>query len=210
VHDLKVGALPRILPKFFLVLLFAVLICVSAAAQSVQVANGKVIGPGYQITLPDGVNVSTSVNPESAHGFYLALPPEPADVPARPLMQTYRYIAFSTRWDLGDMPSLDAAVNSITGNIAGSVPSYIVNSGEIVVDGNFPARLGTIPARRLVLKFRNKHHDDAIRQVIVAYDTRKDASAIVYFLVLNTTEQNFEEDLGVFGKILRGFKVTGQ
>jgi hypothetical protein len=200
----------RIPSKLSLFFLSALLICVSAAAQSVQVTDGKVTGPGFAITLPAGVTVDVAVNSESAHGFYLALPPQPAGTQVRSLVQTYRYIAFSTRWDLGDLPSLDAAVDSITGNLADSVPSYIADSGEIVVDGNFPARLGTIPARRLVLKFKNNHHDAAIRQVIVAYHPRKDASAMVYFLVLNTTETNFQDDLSVFGKILAGFKVTAQ
>ena len=180
-------------------------------AQSIEVKDAKVTGPGFVIALPPGLTVEVGANSESAHGFYLALPPQAADVAASPgLTRTYRYIAFDAKWDAGDMPSLEAAVASITNNVLGSIPSYIVHSGDIVIDGNFPARLGTVPARRLVLKFKNAEHKPAIRQIIVAYNARKDASAIVYFLVLNTTEQNFQEDLGVFGKILAGFKVTEQ
>lgn len=183
----------------------------AAVAQSIETKDGKVTGPGFVIAPPSGVTVDVGATPESAHGFYVALPPQPADSPTRTaLTRTYRYIAFNAKWDAGDMPSLQAVVDSITSNVVATIPSYLVTYGDIVIDGNFPARLGTLPARRLVLKFKNSEHKPAIRQIIVAYNARKDASAMVYFLVLNTTEQNFQEDLGVFGKFLAGFKVTGQ
>ncbi len=179
--------------------------------QSIEVKDGTVTGPGFAITLPAGTAVDVGVNPESAHGFYLGLPPEPADTQTHSgLTRTYRYVAFNTKWDLGDLPSLQAAVESITENITATIPKYVLNSGTVTMDGNFPARLGSLPARRLVFKYTNTQHKAAIRQIVVAYNARKDASAIVYFLVLNTTEQNFQEDLGIFGKLLAGFKVTGQ
>jgi len=199
----------RIVSKLLLASL-ALLICGSTAAQNVQVKDGQVIGAGFAVNLPPGISVDVSANSESMHGFYVALPPRPPDVPPNSApSRSYRYIAFDTKWDLGDMPSLDAAVQAVTGDLIEYVPSYLVNS-DIVVDANLPARLGTLPARRLVLKFKNSAHKQAIRQMIIGYRARDDASAIVYLLVLNTTEENFDDDLGIFGKILAGFKVTNQ
>jgi hypothetical protein len=198
--------------KFLLLVLFALLIPWSAAAQSVQEKDGKVTGPGFVITLPPGIAVDlATASPESEHGFFLALPLTSSDapVPSTPT-RTYRYIAFQTRWDLSDLPSLDAVVQAITSNIVAYVPSDIVNYGDILLAGNFPARLGTLPARRLILKFKNNQHKLAIRQMIIAYNARKDAGAIVYFLVLNTTDQSFDDDIDIFGKILAGFKVNSQ
>jgi len=193
---------------------FAVALCLGAVAQSVpQIKDGQVVGSGFTVTLPAGVNAQVGANSESEHGFYIELSgPQAANNslyqlhPTKP--HSYRYIAFDTRWDIGDMPSLDAAVDALTLHIGEAVPSYIVDSGDIVLAGNFPTRLGGLPARRLILKFKNNDRKPSVRQMIVAYDARKDASAIVYVLVLNTTEQNFDEDMGVFGKIVAGFKLS--
>lgn len=207
----KGNTLPRILAKLLLIGYLSLVTSSAALAQSVDVKDGKVTGPGFVITLPPGVTPDVAATTESSHGFYLSLPIRASDAQTRPpLTRTYRYIAFDTKWDLGDMPSLQAAVDSITHNLSSTIPSYVANSGEVTIDGTFPARLGTLPARRIVLKYTNNGRKPAIRQVVVAYNARKDASAVVYFLVLNTTEQNFQDDLGVFGKILAGFKVTGQ
>ena len=122
----------------------------------------------------------------------------------------YRYIAFDTKWDIGDMPSLDKVVDNLTSNILDRMPPEIVGDGPVMLEANLPARLGTLPARRLVIKYRNSQKKPAIRQVIVGYRVRKDAGAIIYFLTLNTTQQNFQEDIGLFSKILAGFKLTDQ
>lgn len=176
-----------------------------------QLKNGKIIGAGFVVTLPPGITAEIGGSSESNHGFYIELPLRTDEVEVHSAhTRSYRYIAFDTKWDIGDMPSLDSAVNAITANLADNIPADIVHSGEVTLDGNFPARLGTLPARRLIIKFRNSERKNAIRQVIVAYNARKDASAIVYVLVLNTTEDNFQEDMTVFGKVLAGFKLTGQ
>jgi hypothetical protein len=205
----------RLTGKFLATALVAVLLTFAAAAQTVpqfsvpHIKDGKVTGPGFEVTLPPGVIAEPAATTECEHGFYLELPPRPADSAARAHAPIgYRYIAFDTRWDIGDMPSLDDVVNSITSNLLDNIPADLVNAGEVTVDGNFPARLGTLPARRLIIKYKNTQRQRAIRQIVVAYRTRKDASAIIYLLVLNTTEQSFQEDVGVFGKIMAGFKVT--
>jgi hypothetical protein len=189
---------------------FVLLLSMAAAAQSVsQSKDGKVTGPGFVVTLPASIVAEPAATPECEHGFYIELPPRPADSAARahpPL--SYRYIALDTRWDAGDLPSLDDAVATITSNLLASVPAELVSPGDLTLEANLPARLGTIPARRLVIRYRNARHQPAIRQVIVAYHARKDAAAIVYILVLNTTEENFQEDVEVLGKVMASFKVT--
>ncbi len=185
----------------------------SAAAQSVPtVKDGQVIGAGFVITLPADIAVETAGTDESTHGFYLDLPPRSGNAPIRREGHTssYRYIAFDTKWDIGDMPSLDKVVDNITGNILDHIPPEIVGYGPVMLEANLPARLGTVPARRLIIKYRNSQKKPAIRQIIVAYHARKDAAAIIYFLTLNTTQQSFQDDIGLFSKILSGFKLTDQ
>lgn len=188
----------------------AALLTLAAAAQSIpQFKDGKVTGSGFVVTLPPGIVAEPAATPECEHGFYIELSPRPAEIAARPHAPiSYRYIAFDTRWDTGDMPSLDDVVNDITSNLLNHIPADLVNVGEVTVDSNFPARLGSLPARRLVIRYKNTQHQRAVRQVIVAYRTRKDASAIVYLLVLNTTEQSFQEDIVLLGKVMAGFKVA--
>jgi len=174
-----------------------------------QVKDGTIAGTGFTITLPPDIKVEPSANEETLHGFLIDLAPNVPGAPAksnRPAI--YRYIAFDTRWDTGDMPSLDAVVEDITSNLLGHIPPEIVGVGDVSVTANLPAKLGTLPARRLVITYRNTERKPAIRQVIIAYNARKDASAIVYFLILNTTQQNFQEDVGVFSKVMAGFKLT--
>ena len=185
-------------------------LCAAAVSQTVpQLKDGLITGAGFTLKLPPGVSAQIGANSESEHGFYIDLQPHPEHVESRSAhVRSFRYIAFDTRWDIGDMPSLDAAAQVVTSGITDNLPSYIVSSGDILLDGNYPARLGTLPARRLVFKFRNSERKPSVRMVIVAYDARKDASAIVYLLTLNTTQENYDEDLGVFGKVLAGFKLS--
>ena len=190
------------------------LISIAAAAQSIpQVKDGVVSGAGFVLTVPADVKVEVGTSEESDHGFYIELPPRPAGSVQLRSSRTpsgYRYIAFDTKWDTGDMPSLAAVVDRITSNVLDYIPADLVNAGEVSVEGNFPARLGSLPARRLVIKYRNTQRKPAVRQEIVAYNARKDASAIVYLLILNTTEQNFQEDVSLFSKIIAGFKLADQ
>ncbi|MGZ5178745.1 MAG: hypothetical protein ACXWCW_31880 [Burkholderiales bacterium] len=185
-------------------------------AQSVPtVKDNTVTGTGFVITAPVNLLIETAATAETLHGFYIDLPPQAVDketslrrTAAR--SSSYRYIAFDTLWDVGDMPSLNAVVESITSNILDHVPADLVAPGPVMLDANLPVRLGTLPARRLVIKYRNTAKQPAVRQVIVAYNARKDAAAVVYLLTLNTTQQDFQEDVNVFSKILSGFKLTSQ
>ena len=184
-------------------------------AQSVPtIKDGQITGAGFVIAVPADILVETAATPETLHGFYIELPPLPKDAPivrSSPTRRSaYRYIAFDTKWDVGDLPSLNAVVDRITSNILEYIPSEIVAPGPVSLDANLPARLGTLPARRLVIKYKNTAKQPAIRQIIVAYNPRKDASAIIYLLTLNTTAQNFQEDVNLFSKILSGFKLSDQ
>jgi hypothetical protein len=195
----------------FAIVCVALWLCSAAMAQAVpQLKDGKVTGAGFVITLPPGINVQVAANPQSAHGFFLELPPRTDDERSNDPEIAYRYIAFDTKWDVGDMPSLDDAVQNITRNILQYIPAELVRHGQVSVDASLPARLGSLPARRLVLKYENTKREPAIGQMVIAYHARKDASAIVYLLVLNTTEQNFHEDVSLFSKVMAGFKLADQ
>jgi len=191
----------------------ALLSIASATGQSIPtVKDGQVTGAGFTITLPADITVDPGATNETTHGFFVELPPRSSNAPVRREGRDsgYRYIAFDTKWDIGDMPSLDKVVDNLTSNILDRMPPEIVGDGPVMLEANLPARLGTLPARRLVIKYRNSQKKPAIRQVIVGYRVRKDAGAIIYFLTLNTTQQNFQEDIGLFSKILAGFKLTDQ
>jgi hypothetical protein len=192
--------------------LCVLLISVAVSAQSVpELAEGKVTGAGFVLTLPPNVTAEVAGTPETLHGFQINLAPRGSVLQAKSnQVETYRYIAFDTRWDIGDMPSLEAVVQEITSHILKYVPEELMGSGDLILSASLPARLGTLPARRLVMNYRNSEKQPAIRQMIVAYNARHDASALIYLLILNTTQQSFREDLGVFSKVLAGFKLTGQ
>jgi len=186
-----------------------------AAQSAPTVSDGKVTGAGFTVAIPGDILVEPAATAETLHGFYIDLPPRPKDASllrrsGASHRSSYRYIAFDTRWDVGDMPSLDAVVENITSNILDNIPPEIVAAGAVTLDANLPARLGTVPARRLVIKYRNTAKQPAIRQVIVAYNARKDAGAVVYLLILNTTQQDFQQDVNLFSKVLAGFKLTDQ
>ena len=174
--------------------------------------DNEVTGAGFVVTLPADIAVEPGSTSESAHGFYIDLPPRSKDTPLRRAghESSFRYIAFDTKWDIGDMPSIDSVIDQLTSNILDHIPPEIVGYGPVTLDANLPARLGTLPARRLIIKYRNTEKKPAVRQIIIAYRTRKDAAAMVYFLTLNTTAEHFQEDIGVFSKILAGFKLTDQ
>ena len=197
------------------VMAVACLACAIAAAQSVpQVSDGKVTGSGFTMTVPQDLKLQSGATDESEHGFFIDLAhiSSPGTVTLRSarIATSYRYIAFDTRWDIGDMPSLDSVVAEIVDHTLDHIPPEIVAPGPIILDSNLPMRLGGLPARRLVIKYKNTEKQKAIRHVVIAYNARKDASAIVYFIVLNTTEEDFQEDVSVFSKLLAGFKLSTQ
>jgi hypothetical protein len=191
-------------------LLLLLLPSVSWAQNVPEISDGKVIGASFTIALPPNVVAEISATPETLHGFQIDLTPHFSGAVLRKTgaPSTFRYIAFDTRWDAGDMPSLEAVVQDITSHVLKYVPEELVGSGDLSLTGNLPARLGSLPARRLVMSYRNSDKRPSIRQMIVAYHARADASGIIYLLTLNTTQENFQEDLTVFGKVLSGFKLT--
>lgn len=197
--------------------MFSLATTASSQAQSVPTAKDDTItGAGFTVTLPHNLVAEMASTSETMHGFYIALPARyAANGESAPSVSDthepgYRYIAFDTMWDVGDLPSLGAVVDRITSNVLDHVPDALIGSGSVMLEGNMPVRLGTLPARRLVLSYRNSQKKPAIRQVVVAYRTRKDAAAIIYLLTLNTTRDSFQEDVEVFSKILAGFKLTDQ
>jgi len=201
--------------RLLALLTFALLSRTTLFAQSVpQVADGKITGAGFTLTVSQDLMVQPGVTDEAVHGFYidLARRASPGSVQLRSarMPSSYRYIAFDTKWDTGDMPSLDSVVNAIIDDPLDHIPPEIVAPGNVALDSNLPTRVGGLPARRLVLKYKNTEKHKAIRHVVVAYNARPDASAVVYIIVLNTTEDNFQEDVSVFSKLLAGFKLTSQ
>jgi len=201
----------RSLDSIFGFLLAIGVLAIAARAQSVpQIADGKVVGTGFTVVVPAGLTALPAATAESSHGFYIDLDPANHGMPERAPKLSSRFIVFDTRWDDGSMPTLNAVVDSILSDLRDYVPDQVRSSSEVIVNGNLPARLGGLPARRLVLKFKNSAHKPALRQILIGYDQRKDAAAVVYLLILNTTEQDFEDDIGVFSKLLAGFKVTSE
>jgi hypothetical protein len=198
------------------VVLTALALCLGqhSLGQSVPILkDNQVTGSGFVVSLPPDVLVETAATVESLHGFYIELPPLPKETsrvrsPLTARSNIYRYIAFDTKWDVGDMPSLEAVVEHIKSNVLDNIPTELVAPGPVTLEENLPTRLGTLPARRLVIRYKNTAKEPAVRQVIVGYNARKDASAIIYLLTLNTTAQNFQEDLKVFSKVLSGFKLS--
>jgi hypothetical protein len=186
-------------------LVFAVAGCAQSAP---QVADNRVIGAGFTVTIPAGLIALPAATAETAHGFYIDLNPADHGTTARSPKLSPRFIAFDTKWDDGSLLSLDAAVQDVLSNLSLYVPAEVRGSDEVDLDGNLPARLGGLPARRLIIKFRNSARKPAVRQIIVAYSARKDAAAIIYYLILNTTQQDFDDDVVMFSKLLAGFKVT--
>jgi hypothetical protein len=118
-----------------------------------------------------------------------------------------RYIAFSTLWNSG-ATSLDDAVREMTSDLSTLVPAEIAGHGTLRLTSIFPAKLGDLPARRLVVEFTNRQKKPSVRQILVAYRTRKDANAVVYLASLTTTQMDFSHDLSIFAKLLAGFKLT--
>jgi hypothetical protein len=196
--------------RIFISLLLAILASTSVFGQSVpEIVDGKVTGAGFTLTLPPHITAQVAAGPETLHGFRIDLSPRQLGVPAKNRLEN-RYIAFDTRWDTGDFPSLDAVVADITSHVMSYLPDELTGNGEVSLNGNFPAQLGTLPARRLVINYRNSAKKPSVRQIIVAYRSRHEAAGIVYLLTLNTTEDSFYQDLSIFSKVIAGFRLTAQ
>jgi len=178
------------------------------AQTSTQFAKGTVKGSGYELTLPADMVANVSPSDETSHGFAIDLlrAGDEHDWDRTPL----RYIAFNTRWDAGDLPSLDGVVDSMTFELNRLMPVDVQGPGEIRVVSTFPAKLGDLPAKRLVLEFTNSEKKPAIKQIVVAYRTRHDAAGLIYVASLTTTRLNFQQDVTLFAKVLAGFKLTGE
>jgi hypothetical protein len=69
-------------------------------------------------------------------------------------------------------------------------------------------KLGDLPAKRMILQFKNLEKQPSVRQVIVAYRERPGATGVVYVMSLTTTRADFQQDLGMFSRLLSSFKVT--
>lgn len=187
--------------------LFFILSCL-AFGQSSQYARGSVKGSGYEITLPPDVVANIAPTQDTSHGFGIDLlrAGDEHDWDGTPL----RYIAFTTKWDAGDLPSLDAVLDSMKRELSQLMPAEVQGPGEIRLVSTFPAKMGELPARRLVLEFTNSEKKPAIKQIVVAYRSRPDAAAMIYVASLTTTRLNFQQDVTLFAKILAGFKLTGE
>lgn len=186
----------------FLVFLLPVLACGQISA---QYARDLVKGPGYEVALPPDVVVNLAPTEETINGFALDLP-RPGDEHAWNRTPA-RFVAFNTRWDGGDFPSLDAVVSHMLLNPESLVPPELHN-GSVDLVSTFPMKLGELPAKRMILQFKNVEKQPSLRQVIVAYRERPGATGLIYVFTLTTTRADFQQDLGMFSRILSGFKTT--
>jgi hypothetical protein len=191
--------------KLAVTALLFIALSASALAQ-VAYAHGTAKSAGCEVTLPADVVANVTPTEETSHGFALDLtrPGDEHDWERTPM----RYIAFNTLWDLGDMPNLESAIENMTRELGDLVPSEVRSSGPIRLVSTLPAKLGELPARRLILEFTNSEKKPAMKQVIIAYRARPDASGMIYVASLTTTRLNFQQDVTLFAKLLSGFKLT--
>lgn len=190
------------------VLALFLLLATLGFAQAPLYAHNVVKGSGYQVTLPADVVANISPNNELGHGFGIDLVRPGSEHPwdGTPT----RYIGFKSSWEFGELPSLADVVRSMTSDISTLIPPEVLGRGEIRLAGTFPTKLGELPATRLVLEFLNVDKKAAVRQIVVGYRKRSDASPIVYLASLTTTRSDFSQDLRLFASVLSGFKVTSE
>jgi hypothetical protein len=177
----------------------------SAPAPSLpDTARNSVSGPGFTVALPPDIEMDIRPTNDIAFGINLVdvtrgrewerLPP--------------RYIGVTTRWNI-DAASLNDLVQNMIADLQNLVPAELVGGeGIIRLESTFPAKLGDLPARRLVIEFKNRQKKPSLRQIVVAYRARPDASAVVYLVTLTTTRADFQQDVNLFAKLLAGFKLT--
>lgn len=188
--------------------LLSFFLCIFAAAQATRetssdVARGSVSGLGFTLTLPEHVELDVTPTTDLAFGLDLSQPTRGREWERLP----FRYIGFATRWNT-EGGSLEDVVRRMTSNLAALVPTELVSDGVIQLASTFPAKLGELPARRLVVTFKNRQKKAAIMQVVVGYRARPDASSLVYVATLTTTREDFPQDVDLFAKLLAGFKLT--
>jgi len=176
---------------------------VGALGQTTDVARGTVSGPGFTITLPDSIEMDVAPTSDLAFGVNLSENTHGHEWDKVP----YRYIGISTKWNT-DAGSLDELVNGMIADLPRLVPSELVGDGVLTLASMFPVKLGDLPARRLVLQFKNRQRKSSIRQIVVGYRPRHGASPLVYVATLTTTRDDFQQDLNLFAKLLAGFKLT--
>jgi hypothetical protein len=173
-------------------------------AQSSDIARDSISGPGFTLALPPQVEMDIRPTSDLAFGLNLTEVTHGREWDRLPP----RYIGLTTRWTT-DAGSLNDLVQSMTADLQSLVPAELVGGdGSIRLDSTFPAKLGDLPARRLIIEFKNRQKKPSLRQVVVAYRARPDASAVVYLVTLTTTRADFQQDVNLFAKLLSGFKLT--
>ncbi len=187
----------------FLFLCSAVWAQSSADSISRDTVHGSISGPGFTVTLPPDVEMDVAPNADLAYGLNLAEKTHGREWERLP----FRYIGFSTQWHV-EADSLNELVYKMTSNLESLVPYELASEGSVVLSTTFPATLGDLPARRLVLEFKNKQKKPSVRQIVVGFRSRKDADPVVYLAILNTTRVDFPQDVNLFAKLLAGFKIT--
>src|SRR5512144_596393 len=174
------------------------------APSSPDTARDTVSGPGFTLALPPEVEIDIRPTTDLAFGLNLTEVTRGREWERLPP----RYIGFTTRWN-SDAGSLNDLVQDMTADLQSLVPTELVGGdGVIRLDSTFPAKLGDLPARRLVIEFKNRQKKPSLRQIVVAYRARPDASAGVYLVTLTTTRTDFQQDVYLFAKLLAGFKLT--
>jgi hypothetical protein len=176
------------------------------AAQEPQhsdVARGTATGLGFTLELPPNVEMDITPRIDLALGLNLSETTHGKEWDGLP----FRYIGIEARWN-NESASVDEVIRKMTVDLNDLVPSELVGDGVIRLASVFPAKLGELPAKRLVVEFKNRQKKPAIRQIVVGYRTRPGASAIVYLATLTTTRDNFPRDVDIFAKLLAGFKLT--
>jgi hypothetical protein len=175
----------------------------SSSAPVADTARDSVSGPGFTLALPPNVEMDIRPTNDLAFGINLSETTHGREWDRVPT----RFIGFSTQWN-SDAGSLEAVVERMTSDVQSLIPPELVGDGMIRLDSTFPAKLGDLPARRLVIDFKGKKNKPSVRQIVVAYRARPDASAVVYVASLTTTRVDFPQDLNLFAKLLAGFKLT--
>jgi hypothetical protein len=187
----------------FLFLSVVVLAQSAPAPSSPDTARNSLSGPGFTVALPPDVEMDIRPTSEIAFGINLTAVTHGREWERLPP----RYIGFTTRWT-SDAGSLNDLVQNMTAEIQSLVPAELIGDGIIRLVSTFPAKLGDLPARRLVIEFKNRQKKPSLSQIVVAFRERPDASAVVYIVTLTTTRDTFPQDLSLFAKLLAGFKLT--
>ena len=171
--------------------------------QTTDVARGSISGPGFTLALPPEVEVDVTPTSDLNFGLNLSEATHGREWDRLPP----RFIGFTTEWN-SDADSVDEVIRRKTADIAALVPPELAGEGVVRLASTFAAKLGDLPAKRLVVEFKNRQRKQAIRQIVVAYRAREGASAVVYVATLTTTRDDFQADLNLFAKLLAGFKLT--